>query len=398
VDERVQPGTRVGIAVGSRGIAGLAEVVAVVVAVLHNRGAIPVLIPAMASHGGATSAGQLEVLREPPLGVDAQALGVSIDASMEAEEVGKLGGGQCVCVACSALACDAVVPINRVKPHTEFRAPIESRLTKMLTNGLGKQLGASSLHSAGFKAFPDVLPEAARIVLAALRVPFGVALVEDAWHRIQRAEVVPVELLLERDRALLSEAWQSFARLPFENIDVLVLREMGKEISGTGMDPNVTGRFPAKDLAASTVVERLVVLDLTRSSGGNAVGVGLADVVTERLRSKIDWDATYANVMASRALSNAKLPLVAQSDQAALAIAMTSLTGARGHAPHIVAMANTLDVNHIAISKPLVPIATAAGYLPSGSRLRAEFSSSGTLIRIGGLGFFQEQHEIPGSP
>jgi hypothetical protein len=239
------------------------------------------------------------------------------------------------------------------------------------------------------------LPEAARIVLSVLRVPFGVALVEDAWHRLERAEVVPAEHLLERDRALLEEAWQFFGRLPFENVDVLVLREMGKTISGTGMDPNVTGRFPGKALAADTAVERLVVLDLVHNSGGNAVGVGLADVVTERLRSKIDWAATYANVMASKALANARLPLVAQSDKVAIEIAVTSLTGDRGQVPGLVAMANTLDTNHIAVSEPLVAMAEAAGYVSSGSSLRAEFTSSGTLTRIGGLEFFLESGENP---
>ena len=222
--------------------------------------------------------------------------------------------------------------------------------------------GASSLHNAGFDAFADVLPEAAEIVLQKLRVPFGVALLEDAWHHLRRVELVPGELLLEREKALLSESWAHFGRLPFEEIELLLLREMGKTISGTGMDPNVTGRFPSKGLAAETVVQRLVVLDLAQRAGGNAVGVGLADIVTERLRSKIDWEATYANALASKALVNARLPLVADSDVKALTVAMSSLIGDPTTSPRIVAMANTLDVNHIAVSEALMPAAAAAGY------------------------------------
>ena len=395
LDERVISGSRVGLAVGSRGIARIAEVVAAVITVLRARGDTPVVIPAMGSHGGATDAGQLEVLHE--LGIDMEALDVSVDASMEVEEIGRVRGGQEVYVAASGLRCDCVIPINRVKPHTEFRAPIESGLTKMLAIGLGKQRGASSLHSAGFEAFDEVLPEAAGLVLGRLRVPFGIALVEDAWHRLEHAEVIPAELIFERDRILLSQAWQSFARLPFEQVDVLLLREMGKTISGTGMDPNVTGRFPSKGLTAAIEVARLVVLDLVAASGGNAVGMGLADVVTERLRSKVDWGATYANVLASRALVNAKLPLVAESDEAALSIALSSLTRAPGDPRRLVAMANTLDVNHIAVSESLVSTATAAGYELVGSGLRAEFRR-GSLRRIGGLDFFAEDDDDPEAP
>jgi hypothetical protein len=343
----------------------------------------------MGSHGGATEVGQVEVLRELGLGEDT--LGAPIDASMDVAEVGRLSGGQPVYLANAALACDAVVPINRVKPHTEFRGPTESGLIKMLTIGLGKEAGASSLHAAGFEAFAEALPEAARFVLGKMRVPFGVALLEDRWHRLHRAEVVPEERLFDREPALLREAWANFARLPFPKLDVLVVREMGKTISGTGMDPNVTGRFPGKQLEAETVVQRLVVLDLIHSSGGNAVGVGLADIVTERLRSKIDWKTTYANAFASKALANAKLPIVAGTDLEAIMLAVGSLTGTGPAQPGIVAMANTLDVNHIAVSRPLLRVAQETGYAPAGPVCRAEFGEHGALLRIGGLEFFPRQ-------
>ncbi|MGH9105334.1 MAG: DUF362 domain-containing protein [Acidimicrobiales bacterium] len=387
VDERVKPGSRVGVAVGSRGISRVAEVVHEVVGALRDRGAEPVIIPAMGSHGGATPAGQTKALRE--LGVDEAAAGAPVEASMETEEVGRLKGGQAVYVSKTALGCDALVPVNRVKPHTDFRAPVESGLTKMLAIGLGKQRGASSIHSAGFDAFGEVLPEAVQMVLGALRVPFGVALVEDAWHRLHRVEVVPGEEILERDKVLLAEALDNFGRLPFGQFDVLVVRDMGKTISGAGMDPNVTGRFTGMALAGAPSIRRLAVLDLVESSGGNAIGLGLADIVTERLRSKVDWAATYANALASKALHAAKLPFVATTDREALAFAVASLTGkARQRQLRLAAMTSTLDVNHIAVSGPLLEEATAAGYSVTASGCRGEFGRDGTLVRIGGLEFF----------
>ncbi len=386
VEQRVKPGSRVGVAVGSRGIARVAEVVAAAVRALQDRGAEPVLLPAMGSHGGATAEGQIGVLSE--LGVHGEALGVPVDASMDVEQIGELSGGQPVYLAKSALACDAVVPVNRVKPHSDFRAPIESGLTKMLTIGLGKERGASSLHNVGFEAFVHMLPEAAGIVLPVLPVPFGLALLEDPWHRLRRVEVVPGEAILEMDRELLVDAWANFPRLPFPEIDVLVLREIGKMISGSGMDPNVTGRFPGKPVPAETTVGRLAVLDLAHNSGGNAIGVGVADMVTERLAAKVDWPATYANAIASKSLAGARLPVVVGSDLEALALASSTVIGAATAALRMVAMVNTLEVNHIAVSGPLAETAVAAGYSPVGRAGQAEFGPAGELLRIGGIEFF----------
>jgi hypothetical protein len=378
---------RVGVAVGSRGIDRIAEVVAATVGYLRSVGAEPVVIPAMGSHGGATPAGQKQVLEE--LGVDEKSAGAAIDASMDVQELGRLRG-HAVYTASAALACDGVVVVNRVKPHTEFRAPVESGLVKMLAIGLGKEKGASSTHAAGFSAFATLLPEAAAIVLSRVKVLFGVALLEDSWHRLRRAEVVPAEAFLSREKELLVEAWSHFGRLPFARLDVLVLREMGKTISGTGMDPNVTGRFPAPGLSAPTSVQRLVALDLADASAGNAVGVGLADIVTERLRAKVDWQATYANAMAAKSLENAKLPMVAGNDRVALSLALRSLTGRSEEAvPAAVAMANTLEVNHFAVTAPLAGVAKEAGYALIGGPEGAQFADEGDLLQVAGLRFFE---------
>ena len=257
----------------------------------------------------------------------------------------------------------------------------------MLTIGLGKERGASSLHRVGFEAFAQMLPEAAAIVLGVLPVPFGLALLEDAWHRLRRVEVVLGEDILEKDRELLLDAWATFPRLPFAEVDVLVLREMGKMISGSGMDPNVTGRFAGNAVPSVTTVGRLAVLDLAHNSGGNAIGVGLADVVTERLRAKVDWGATYANAVASKSLAGARLPVVAGSDLEALTLATATLTGAAGAPVRMVAMVNTLDVNHIAVTAPLVELATAAGFSPFGRAGGRSSAGTATCCGSGGSSF-----------
>lgn len=389
VDERIRPGTRVGILAGSRGIAGIAETVGAVVRALQDRGAHPVIIPAMGSHGGATADGQREVLHE--LGIDETELGVPLDASMDADQVGTLANGLPVHLATSAQRCEAIIPVNRVKPHSDFRARIESGLVKMLSIGIGKELGASSLHRAGFGAFGDILPAVANIVLSKLTVPFGVALIEDAWHRPYRVEAVPGERIVERDAQLLEEAREHLGTLPFSEIDVLLLREIGKNISGAGMDPNVTGRFAGASFPTQTQVLRLSVLDLTEESGGNAIGIGVADFVPERLRDKIHWPSTYANAFAAKSPASAKLPFVVPTDAEVIERSIASLTRTGGDPLRMVAATNTLAVNHIAVTEPLAKAALAAGYEPAGGTRRAEFDENGALQRIGDLQFFGGQ-------
>ncbi|HTW99530.1 MAG TPA: DUF362 domain-containing protein [Acidimicrobiales bacterium] len=392
--EHAPQAARVAVAVGSRGIARIDEVVDIVVSSVKAAGRKAVIVPAMGSHGGGTPSGQEAVLRE--LGIDPAKLGARVDASMDVIRIGELPEGQPVFLATSVLACDAVIPVCRVKPHTDFRGLIESGLTKMLSIGLGKQVGASSLHTAGVEQFHELLPAAARVVLARLAVPFGVALIEDEWHRLRRVEVVPGSDILEREPELLVEAWAHFGRLPFAEIDILVLREMGKTVSGAGMDPNVTGRPIGVQFPVPTQVRRLAVLDLREDSGGNALGVGVADVVTERLRRKIDWVPTRANALTSKSPAGARLPLVASTDLEALQFAGAMLTGRGPGEARVVAAANTLDVTDLAVTEGLVPEAEKAGYVVKGGPCRPEISPSGTLLRIGGLDFFPgDDHPAP---
>ena len=304
VAERLLPNGEVAIGVGSRGIAGLPQIVRATVDWFRERGARPFLVPCMGSHGGATAEGQLRVLEH--LGVTAASAGCPIRAGMDTIVIGTLDNGLPVHMDTHATSADGVFVINRVKPHTAFTGPHESGLVKMLVIGLGKRNGADCCHSLGFGRFAEVMPQMARLLLE--RKPSllgGLAVVENAHDRVCLLEAVLPERLLERDQALL-------------DLDVLLVDRMGKDISGSGMDPNITGRSPSPYKTGGLKAARLGVLRLTEASGGNATGMGNADVVTQRLVDSADFESTYANAITSTSLKAAAIPLVMPSDEAAV--------------------------------------------------------------------------------
>ena len=315
VAERLLPNGEVAIGVGSRGIAGLPQIVRATVDWFRERGARPFLVPCMGSHGGATAEGQLRVLEH--LGVTAASAGCPIRAGMDTIVIGTLDNGLPVHMDTHATSADGVFVINRVKPHTAFTGPHESGLVKMLVIGLGKRNGADCCHSLGFGRFAEVMPQMARLLLE--RKPSllgGLAVVENAHDRVCLLEAVLPERLLERDQALLVEARARMGSLPVDDLDVLLVDRMGKDISGSGMDPNITGRSPSPYKTGGLKAARL--LRLTEASGGNATGMGNADVVTQRLVDSADFESTYANAITSTSLKAAAIPLVMPSDEAAV--------------------------------------------------------------------------------
>lgn len=315
VAERLLPNGEVAIGVGSRGIAGLPQIVRATVDWFRERGARPFLVPCMGSHGGATAEGQLRVLEH--LGVTAASAGCPIRAGMDTIVIGTLDNGLPVHMDAHATSADGVFVINRVKPHTAFTGPHESGLVKMLVIGLGKRNGADCCHSLGFGRFAEVMPQMARLLLE--RKPSllgGLAVVENAHDRVCLLEAVLPERLLERDQALLVEARARMGSLPVDDLDVLLVDRMGKDISGSGMDPNITGRSPSPYKTGGLKAARLGVLRLTEASGGNATGMGNADVVTQRLVDSADFESTYA--ITSTSLKAAAIPLVMPSDEAAV--------------------------------------------------------------------------------
>ena len=349
------PEGSVAVAVGSRGIGHVDEIVAALVGVLKEAGASPFVVPAMGSHGASTGEGQKEVLEH--LGTSEGRIGCPIRATMETVALGSTPSGVEVYMDRNAYEADAVVVVNRVKPHTAFRGDLESGPTKMLAIGLGKQKGAHSVHAAGWENIHRTIPEAAGVIMESGKVAFGLCVletVEGGEERPYKIEAIPAAGLEEREKELLGEAKRNLLRLPFREIDVLVVDEIGKNVSGDGADPNVTGRYPTPYASGGPRVGRMVFLDLTEETGGNANGVGMADAVTERLASKFDREATYFNALTSTTPEPVRLPMVLPDDRMAVAAALQMWSGVSTDKARLVRIANTLRLDRISVSEAVL--------------------------------------------
>ena len=304
---RLKPGMQVAVGVGSRGISNLAKVVAAVISELKSAGTEPFIIPAMGSHGGATPEGQAGLLAD--YGVTEASMGVPVRASMEVKSLGQVDDGQDVPWSSEALAADGVVVINRIKPHTDFAGPMGSGLTKMLVVGLGKHTGASAYHAAALKlGYEEALTRLAKVVFERAPVLGGVAIVENAMHDSASVEVLAADVIPQREPELCAEAAAMMPALPFDEIDLLIVDQIGKNISGTGMDTNTIGRgvhgynLMPEDALAKPFIWRIFVRGLTPETHGNAIGIGLAEATTRRLVAEVDAAALRTNVLTSRAV------------------------------------------------------------------------------------------------
>jgi len=347
------PAGSVAVGVGSRGVARIDEVTAALVDALKEAGAEPFVVPAMGSHGASSAEGQAEVLRH--LGVSEETVGCPVRATMETVLVGETPDGVPVHVDKNAYEADAIVVVNRVKPHTAFRGTVESGPTKMLAIGLGKQKGAHAIHFAGWGEIHRTIPQAARVMVETGRFAFGLAVVENADEEPCRVAAIPAGRFEEAEAPLLEEAKRNLLRLPFGELDVLVVDEIGKNISGDGADPNVTGRF-ATPYGGGDVphVERMVFLGLTHQTGGNATGLGAADVVTERLAGNVDRSSTYMNALTSTTPAAAKTPMVMPDDRMAIAAAITMCAGIDPKRVRLARIKNTLDLRRLWVSEALL--------------------------------------------
>ena len=346
------PSGSVAIGVGSRGVAGIGEVVAALVEVLKESGAEPFVVPAMGSHGASTAEGQAEILAH--LGMGEEELGCPVRATMETVQTGETPSGVAVYMDRNAYEADSVIVVNRIKPHTAFRGTVESGPTKMLAIGLGKQRGAHSIHSAGWENIHRTIPEAARVAVESGKVAFGLATVENADEDPCKIVAIPAEELEQAEAPLLEEAKRNLARLPFDDIDVLIVDEIGKNISGDGADPNVTGRYPTTAASGGPSVGRMVFLGLTEETGGNANGLGMADVVTERLAGSVDRPATYMNALTSTTPAPVKTPMVMPTDEMAIAAALTMCAGVEPREARLVRIENTLKLARFWVSEALL--------------------------------------------
>lgn len=352
-------GKKIAIGIGSRGIANIREIAKTLVDELITAGAKPLIIPTMGSHGGATASGQAEVLAS--YGITPESMGVPIDASMEVASIGDFEPELPVYVAQSALQADGIIVIARVKAHTAFRGPIESGVAKMLTIGMGKQIGADLIHHQGFGRFAELIPRMARAIVEKTRVLFALGIVENAYEQTYKIEAFSREdiLAMEKEMALLAESKRIMGRILFPEFDALVIEEIGKNISGDGQDPNVTGLYVTRYCNGGPRFQKSVIFDLSDETHGNANGMGGADVITRNLFDKIDFISTYTNAFTSTEILPVKIPMVAGSKEDALRIALKTCNGVAPGKQRVVWIKNTLALEEIVISDALLEEAQA---------------------------------------
>ncbi len=357
-------GARVAIGIGSRGIHRIDDVAAAVVAELDDRGFDPVIVPAMGSHGGATPAGQREVLES--LGVTEDSVGAPIDARMDAEELATVTVGDTdvpVYFAKAALDADAVLVVNRVKAHTNFSGDIESGLAKMTVVGLGKQRGAKSFHSTAIEeGYVETLDTALGAIESSVPLLGGLAIVENFEEEITHLEGVPAGSFFDREPELLERAYDEMATLPVDDVDLLVVDELGKEISGAGMDTNVIGRYRVLNAPDPETpdIDLIYVRGLTEATKGNGNGIGLADLTRRAAVDQLDLQKTYANAFTSGSLAKSKLPVVTPDDEFALRTALAALGGYDPATVRIVWIQNTEELGDLRVSAAVVDDLPAA--------------------------------------
>ena len=353
----IKPEMSIAITVGSRGIASIALIVREIVRNLKALGAQPFLIPAMGSHGGATADGQRQVLEG--YGITEEHVGAPIRATMETRVIGRSRGGQPVHLDRYAAEADGIIVVGRVKPHTAFRGEFESGLMKMMAIGMGKQRGAEICHAEGFGKMAERVYDFGTTVLANAKILFGVAIIENAYDRVAGIEAIPKEEIESREPTLLQEARLLMPRILFPEFDVLVVDTIGKNFSGDGADPNITGTYCTPYASGGPTFQRYVVLDISDETHGNSLGVGMADVTTKRLFDKTDFDAGYPNALTSRVLKTVKMPMVLANDRQAIQAAVFACVDLGPKGAKIVRIPDTSHMEEIRISEALLPEAEA---------------------------------------
>jgi hypothetical protein len=378
--DRIKPGQQVAVAVGSRGVANIDLFTKITIDAIKQAGGHPYIVPCMGSHGGATAEGQKDVLHH--LGVTEELMGAPIRSSMEVIKLDELPNGLPVYVDQIASTADAIVVINRVKPHTAFRGRIESGIMKMIAIGLGKQKGAEACHQLGFKYMAENVPAMATIMIDKLPIVFGVALVENAYDQTCRIEVLPAEQIEAREEELLKEAKERLPKILFDQVDVLVIDYIGKNISGDGMDPNVTGRYPTPYAHGGPDVSKMVVLDLTPETKGNANGVGTADFTTQRLVDKMDLVATFVNGLTSTVCAPTKISTTLDNDFYAIKAAVKTCNILDYTKCRLIRIQDTLHLGEIEISVNLLEDAKKHADIEILSEpYDLQFDSEGNLVQ-----------------
>ena len=386
VPSKIRTSDTVAITAGSRGVTNIATAVKAAVDYLISLGAKPFIVPAMGSHGGATPEGQRAVLEH--YGVTEESVGAPIKATMEVVELGYLpqAGVDDLPVFMDRYAAEAdhVVPVNRIKAHTDFNGSIESGIMKMMAIGLGKQQGANFYHRAFFQyGFEHVITAAGSFILDTGKIAFGLGLIENAHEETAKAVAMPSAQLLQTERELLVEAKSLMGKLPFDELDLLIVDWVGKNISGTGMDTNVIGRmmqnFEPEPLKPAIL--RIFARDLTEESDGNATGIGLADFTTTRLVEQIDRHSTYMNGITALGPQKSKIPFYYDTDQEAIEIALDTIGLTKPENARVIRIESTLRLAELEISESLLKDAQLQTNLEvMGEPQLLKFDATGNLL------------------
>ncbi|MDO9535482.1 MAG: lactate racemase domain-containing protein [Bacillota bacterium] len=348
----IRPGQKIAITVGSRGIASLAEIVSSLAEWLLGYGAKPFIVPAMGSHGNASARGQLEVLEG--YGITEQQIGVPIVSSMEVIKIGETSSGSPVYCDKEAYNSDAIVVLNRVKPHTTMSGPVQSGLMKILAVGLGNHKGAESMHRHNLE---KNVPEAAAVILKKAPVLFGVAIVGNALNKPYKFYAIPAERIEFEEPPILQEAIKILPVIPFDHIDVLLVRMMGKNISGSDMDTNVVGQWRRVGGEIDKNIKRIAVFQLSPESHGNAIGVGMADFITRSLYEKINLDETYKNALTAGWTNGAKIPMIMEDEKA---VVEKVICGYDSEKLRLVFIEDTLNLHKFWVSEKIKDEAAAS--------------------------------------
>lgn len=350
----IRPGMRIAVTCGSRGIDRIAFITKTIVGIVKEYGADPFIVPSMGSHGGATAQGQREIVES--YGVTESYIGCPIVSSMEVIKIGSIPDGRDIYMDKNAAEADGIIAVNRIKPHTAFRGPYESGLMKMIVIGLGKQMGAETCHKTGFINMAKDLETFGTAILKKGKVLFGIGILENPRDQTRKLIALTPDEILTQEPILLKEAKRNMPRIWLDHLDVLIVDRIGKNISGDGMDPNITGRFgsPEADTGNFLKTKKIVVLDLTEETHGSALGVGMADVTTRRLFQKTVFEMSYPNAITSTVLDQVKMPMVIDSDRAAIQLALKTCLDTDLKNPRMVRIQDTLSLEEIMVSEALL--------------------------------------------
>ncbi|MEG1642098.1 MAG: lactate racemase domain-containing protein [Synergistaceae bacterium] len=357
--KEIKAGEKIAITGGSRGIDQISLITKTVCEMIKAKGAYPFIVPAMGSHGGATAQGQKEMLAT--FGITEKTMEVPIISSMETVQIGETETGRPIYMDKNAHQADGIILINRIKAHTSFKGKYESGLMKMMAIGLGKQKGAQNYHQTGFKELPQIIEEVGNKIIEKEKIKFGIALIENGYNKLCKIESIPPKEIPNREEELLK---YSYATLPlpyFKKTDVMIVKEIGKDISGTGHDPNVTGRYNNEHFKGQIHTEKLGILELTKASHGNANGIGMGDFITKKLYKQMDIEQTYPNSLTSTAATTSKIPMIMRDDKQTIQACIKTSCIVDYTKVKLAILENTKNLKTIYVTENMAREATEAG-------------------------------------